>query len=34
MTRFRETKEKDTVDGMDQGKVLSGPELSDLVDES
>ena len=33
LTKFVETKEIDIVDGIGQGKVLSGPEFSALVDE-
>ena len=33
LTRFGKTKEIDIVDGIGQGKVLSGPEFSALVDE-
>ena len=32
-TKFAETKEIDIEDGIGQGKVLSGPEFSALVDE-
>ena len=34
LTRFGKTKEIDIVDGRGQGKVLSGPEFSALVDET
>ena len=33
LTKFGETKEIDIVDGIGQGKFLSGPEFSALVDE-
>ena len=33
LTKFGETKEIDTVDGINQGKVLSGPEFSVRIDE-
>ena len=33
LTRFGKTKEIDIVDDTGQGKVLSGPEFSALVDE-
>ena len=33
LTKFGETKEIDIVDGIGQGKVLSGAEFSVLVDE-
>ena len=33
LTKFGETKEIDIVDGIGQGKVLSGPKFSALVDE-
>ena len=34
LTKFGETKEIDIVDGIGQGKVLSGPQFSALIDET